>query len=218
MTKLRNRSAPAAGGLPAARERILNAAMSAFMERGYAGSSTLDIATCARVSKRELYAHFGDKQAMLAACVLERAKRMRLPFESPPARDLNGLALILRRFGEAVLREVTRPEVTSLFRLAVAEAERSPDIAHQLNAVGRNANRAALTRLLAQAKTHRLIDGDPSAVSRQFLSLLWDDLQVQLLLRLAKPPAQMEIARRARDATETLLSLHGSRESSGDRP
>lgn len=212
MAKPRNRAVPVPEDPASARERILGAAMSAFMERGFSGASTLEIATRAKVSKRELYAHFEDKQAMLAACVLERAKRMRLPLELPPAHDLNGLTVVLRKFGEAVLREVTRPAVTGLFRLAVAEAERSPEIAIQLNTVGRNANRAALVRFLGQAETSRLLLGDPSAIATQFLSLLWDDLQVQLLLRLAKPPDEMEIARRAHDATKVLMSLHGNRE------
>jgi AcrR family transcriptional regulator len=42
------------------RERILRAAFLAFMEDGYAGTSTLDIATRAKVSKRDLYANFGS--------------------------------------------------------------------------------------------------------------------------------------------------------------
>ena len=50
---------------PAVRKRILSAALSAFMESGYAQTSTLEIATRARVSKRELYALFGSKEAML---------------------------------------------------------------------------------------------------------------------------------------------------------
>src|SRR5215469_8391229 len=44
------------GGGTAVRERILEAAFAAFMKSGYAAASTLEIATRARVSKRELYA------------------------------------------------------------------------------------------------------------------------------------------------------------------
>jgi AcrR family transcriptional regulator len=44
------------GDETAVRERILEAAFRAFMESGYATTSTLEIATRARVSKRELYA------------------------------------------------------------------------------------------------------------------------------------------------------------------
>jgi AcrR family transcriptional regulator len=51
----------------AVRKRILGAALSAFMEGGFAQTSTLEIATRARVSKRELYTLFGNKEAMLVA-------------------------------------------------------------------------------------------------------------------------------------------------------
>src|SRR5258708_6745996 len=65
------------------RERILEAAFTAFMRFGYGGTSTAQIARLARVSKRDLYANFGSKQAMLASCVTERAERMRRPLELP---------------------------------------------------------------------------------------------------------------------------------------
>ena len=55
------------GDETAVRERILEAAFAAFMESGYATTSTLEIATRARVSKRELYALVGNKQEMLIA-------------------------------------------------------------------------------------------------------------------------------------------------------
>ena len=54
------------------RERILEAAFAAFMKSGYATASTLEIATRARVSKRELYAMVGNKQEMLITCISER--------------------------------------------------------------------------------------------------------------------------------------------------
>ena len=56
------------------------------MENGFAETSTLEIATRARVSKRELYALVGSKQEMLAACIAERAKRLQMPAELPPSQ------------------------------------------------------------------------------------------------------------------------------------
>ena len=69
------------------RRRIVGAAFSVFMEHGYAETSTLEIATRARVSKRELYALVGNKQEMLVACISERAKRLRMPEDMPPVHD-----------------------------------------------------------------------------------------------------------------------------------
>jgi len=57
----------------AVRGRILDAAFAAFMKSGYATASMLEIATRARVSKRELYAPVGnitgnaDRQAIRRA-------------------------------------------------------------------------------------------------------------------------------------------------------
>src|ERR1700733_13829309 len=67
----------------AARERILEAAFAAFMESGYAAASTLEIATRARVSKRELYALVGNKQEMLVTCISARAGRLKVPADFP---------------------------------------------------------------------------------------------------------------------------------------
>src|SRR6478736_1131499 len=70
-----------------ARRRILDAAFAAFMEHGFAETSTLEIATRARVSKRELYALVCSKQEMLAACIAERAKRLQMPAGLPEPHD-----------------------------------------------------------------------------------------------------------------------------------
>src|ERR1700730_14629712 len=181
------------------RERVLSAAFSVFMERGYAGASTLEIATRAKVSKRELYALFDNKQAMLSACIAERAKRMRLPLELPAVRDRKTLATTLTAFGTAILREVSHPKVLAVYRLAIAEAERSPGVAQALNTFGRKPNHAALADLLAGAQSLGLVGaGEPSEMARQFISLLWGDLLLQLLLRVAAAPSPEEIERRAR--------------------
>src|SRR5438477_7508632 len=89
------------------RARILEAAFSAFMERGFAETSTLEIATRARASKRELYAHFGSKQEMLIACIGARAKRLRMPADWPELRDRETLARALTALGTNLLREIS---------------------------------------------------------------------------------------------------------------
>ena len=63
------------------RQRVLGAAFSTFLDKGYARTSMLDIASRARISKRDLYAMCAGKPAMLKELVSERARRMRLPLE-----------------------------------------------------------------------------------------------------------------------------------------
>src|SRR5439155_3904588 len=86
-----------AGGTEA-RKRILGAALSAFMEGGYAQTSTLEIATRARVSKRELYSLFGNKEAMLVACITERAQRLKAQADLTEILVREKLAMVLTAF------------------------------------------------------------------------------------------------------------------------
>jgi AcrR family transcriptional regulator len=192
-----------------ARIRILRAAFEAFTERGYAGTSTLDIATRARVSKRELYTLFGSKQAILVACIATRTDRMRPRGDLPAPRDRAGLRETLERFGENLLREVCQPPVLAMLRLGVAEAERSPELARALHESGREATRAALTALFAKAQAAGLLgSGDPAQIGDEYRTLLWGDLMIGLLLRVAAPPTEAEIIRRAAHAADTVLRLH----------
>jgi AcrR family transcriptional regulator len=119
----------------AVRERILGAAFEAFQERGYAATSTLEIATRARVSKRELYALVGNKQKMLIAAIGERARRLQAPADMPMLRDRATLAHVLTAFGTQFVREVSDPDVVAVFRLAIAEAVQAPEVARTLDSL-----------------------------------------------------------------------------------
>ncbi len=196
------------GDETAVRERILDAAFAAFMKSGFATASTLEIATRARVSKRELYALVGNKQEMLIACISERAKRLDVPADLPVLRDRETLAQVLASFGTKLVREVSGPTVIAVFRLAISEVNQAPEVARALNSIGRETSRAALRRIMAGAQESGLLTGRPAELAEQFAGLLWRDLQVSLLLGVAERPNPREIARRARDATAAFLQLH----------
>lgn len=192
----------------AVRERILDAAFAAFMKSGYAAASMLDIATRARVSKRELYALVGNKQEMLIACITKRVKRFAVPADLPPLRDRETLAHMLTSFGMKFVREVSDPAVVAVFRLAISEVTQAPEVARSLDSTGREAGRAALRKIMAQAQASGLLTGRSAELAEQFAGLLWRDLLVSLLLGVAKRPNPREIARRAREAAATFLQLH----------
>jgi AcrR family transcriptional regulator len=196
------------GDETAVRERILDSAFAAFMKNGYASTSTLEIATRARVSKRELYALVGNKQEMLIACISERAKRLDVPADLPLLRDRETLAQVLVSFGTKLVREVSDPTVIAVFRLAIAEVVQAPEVTRALNSIGRETSRAALREIMARAKASGLLTGRPAELAEQFAGLLWRDLMVSLLLGVAGRPSPREIAGRARDATAAFLQLH----------
>ena len=192
----------------AARGRILEAAFRAFTERGYAATSTLDIATRARVSKRELYAQVGTKQQMLIACIQERSRRFQVPADLPRPRDRETLGHLLVSIGTQLVREISDPTVMAVFRLAIAESVHAPEVARTLDSIGREASRAALRGIMTEATQSGLLEGEPPVLAEQFGGLLWGELLVSLLLGVASQPSPGEIAGRARDAVSAFLQLH----------
>jgi AcrR family transcriptional regulator len=207
-TRIRVKKAANAGAAAPLRERVLNAAFSAFMEKGYEGTSTLEIATRAKVSKRELYQVCSDKSALLRDAITERAQRMRLPLELPAATDRAGLANTLTALGTSVLWGVSDPPVLGVYRLAIAESLHAPEVAQAL-ATARAAGRAALASMLTQAQADGLIGaGDPATMAVEFFALLWGDVLLQLLLRVEAPPRSRILEQRAREATGKFLRLY----------
>jgi AcrR family transcriptional regulator len=196
------------GGEEEKRARIVDAAFAAFMKRGYAATSTLEIATCARVSKRELYALVGNKQEMLVACISARARRLQVPADLPVPHDPETLTRVLVSFGTKLVREITDPTVIAVFRLAIAEAVNAPEVAKTLDSIGREATRAALHQIMVRAQTHALLSGRPAELAEQFAGLLWGNLMISLLLGVAERPNLRDIEARARDVTSAFLRLH----------
>jgi len=207
-TASRSKRREEGGDETAVRERILDAAFAAFMKSGYATASTLEIATRARVSKRELYTLVGNKQEMLIACIRERAKRFDVPADLPVLRDREILAHVLASFGTKVVREASDPTVIAVFRLAISEVTHAPEVARALDSIARERSRASLRKIMSGAQASGLLTGRPAELAEQFAGLLWRDLQVSLLLGVAERPSPREIAGRARDAATAFLQLH----------
>ena len=186
------------------RARIVEAAFSAFMELGFAETSTLEIATRARASKRELYAEFSGKQDILLACIRQRAERLRLPVDLPEITDRTTLERALVAFGTRLVREVSDPAVVTVFRLAISEV-RAPEVAQTLNDVAIAASRTALREIMRYAIDARLLSGGAPEMAEHFFGLLWGNRMLGLLLGIAERPSAREIAARAERAAAAFL-------------
>jgi AcrR family transcriptional regulator len=212
-TKKPKRQAPAPGPqskdvATPIRDRVLRAAFTLFSQNGFSSTSMLDIVTRARLSKRDLYALFNNKHAVLAACINERVQQMRRPLDAPASvpQTRDELAALLVEVGVSMMKTACRPEVLTVFRLAISESDRAPEIGRTLDSLGREGNQKALTELIRKAQSRGLLPaGDPSVLAARYLAVLWGDLLIRLLLRVREAPAQREIEARARAATETLI-------------
>jgi hypothetical protein len=147
---------------------------------------------------------------MLAACINERAGRMRqtlhLASQVPESRE--ALEATLVQFGKSILHGLSDSAVLAVYRLAIAESG-APDIARTLDKAGREANHLALGAWLAKAQAHGFVGaGNPAAMAAHFLATLGGALLIQLLLRVRDAPTDGEIESRARTASESLILLY----------
>ncbi len=188
--------------------RILEAAYAVFTERGYAGATSLAIATRARVSKRSLYEIFGNKAGLVAALIGGRTAHMVAPDDMPPPCSGAALAAALRGFGERLLPVLTQLSTITIIRLAMLEAERAPELARLLDERGRQPVRRAARNLLQGAAAAGLVpEARVEAMLQVYFDVLQGDVMMALLLGLRGPPDATEVTSLAAAATEAALAL-----------
>jgi AcrR family transcriptional regulator len=152
--------------------RILDAASAAFLENGFEFTSTADIAKLARVSKRELYACFADKRAILAAVIA----RLQHEIQSQVALSWSSseeVGKVLIRAGTEILNFISSEKFGKLFRIVAAETFRDPVSAEKFYllgpGVGRENTAAFLRRRMASGDLRK---ADPLQAADDFLDLV----------------------------------------------
>jgi len=177
---------------------MLVAAYESFVEHGVSGATTDEIARRARVSKREIYRLFGSKEELFTALVRERAAAMSGALELAPAGGREEALETLERFGREFLALLTAPTTIAVYRLAMAEAGRIPELGRQLDAEGRGRVWGALVGWMAEAgATGALPVPDVERAAGSYMALLMADLPVRLALGAVETPGAEELARRA---------------------
>jgi TetR/AcrR family transcriptional regulator, mexJK operon transcriptional repressor len=112
------------------RKRILDAAQSSFLSAGYEQTSMDTVAATAGVSKQTVYSHFGTKEAlfiamtegMISAAVAAQTAAVPEPAPDTPIADW------LLSHARVQLGTATNRQLMQLRRIAIAEAERFPQV------------------------------------------------------------------------------------------
>lgn len=113
-------------------DKVLDTAMRLFAERGYEATSIAAIAGEARVGKHTIYRRYPDKAALFRACV-ERSMMYIVEARAGEDGDAGGP---LQRLKAIVLRAAhaaVDTQMIALYRMAIAEALRFPEIAAIFN-------------------------------------------------------------------------------------
>jgi AcrR family transcriptional regulator len=130
--------------------RILDAARRVFLERGLAGASMDEIAGVACAGKPTIYARFPSKEALFTAVMMQSvaAKIARFEDHRPTGTTIEER---LESLAVAFLQWVLVSDTVRLMRVAIAEAQRFPDLASSVHEMARERGVKAVARLLAEA-------------------------------------------------------------------
>jgi len=109
-------------------ERILDAALEVFSECSFEDATTADVARRARISKRDLYVLFPNKQALLMGTIVREMQKQYGSFRDTIARTakLRGLGEKLDAIGSAVVEDVLSPTMGMVRRLIASESMKRP--------------------------------------------------------------------------------------------
>ncbi|HEX9396241.1 MAG TPA: TetR/AcrR family transcriptional regulator [Burkholderiales bacterium] len=175
------------------RARVLRAATSSFLARGYR-SSVDDIARRAGVAKQTVYHHFPSKDTLFKAVASDLANTVLVELEDAP----RGLRATLLRFALAYRERALGAQGIATFRMLVPEVARFPAQARALYAGSAGALVQRLAQLLGEAmQAGRLRRDDPVFAAELLLGMLLGQERIKRLFGVPRT-AESETHRAAR--------------------
>ncbi|SNY04767.1 TetR/AcrR family transcriptional regulator [Paractinoplanes atraurantiacus] len=182
------------------RAAILDAATGLFLAAGYDGTSLAKIAEAAGVSKATLFKQFPTKAALFDAIVTESWQVEDAGGPELPLDDLEaGLTAIGRRYVELL----TRPGMTALFRIVIAELPRFPELGEAQFSRGKMPYFESVRSYLSDAK----ID-DPEMAATQFLGMISNFVFWPSLLLTDWAPGAAANEKAVTEAVRTMIARY----------
>jgi TetR/AcrR family transcriptional regulator, mexJK operon transcriptional repressor len=192
------------------RQQLAEVAEQIFLERGYAETTMQMIASRAGGSKETLYRHFANKEALFAEIIARRALAISGP-DSALARD-DIPETVLFELGFGLMQVMMKGDSPSLFRIVVAEAPRSPELAAVFYAQGPGAMLSRLTNYLrAATRRNQLRCHDPVRAAKLFLGAVV--AQHHLYMLIGQPPlpvSEAEMRKHVQAAVTMFLACYRS--------
>ncbi|PVE22625.1 TetR/AcrR family transcriptional regulator [Microvirga sp. KLBC 81] len=188
------------------REALLQAAAEVFFEQGYAATSIDAIIERAGGSKRNIYSEFGSKEGLFSAIVTSSAD-MALSSLAIEEIEGRGLRETLTAFGQHLMDIYMSPTVIGVYRIAVTEANRFPDLVKSFYEQGPGRAAAQLADVLELAKERGEIRTDDcQRAAGHFVGMIRDNLHLQVILGLRPPPSDKEVRKAVASAVEIFLN------------
>jgi AcrR family transcriptional regulator len=192
--------------------QILDGARRVFLADGFDGASMNDIARVAAVSKGTLYVYFQSKQALFEALIREEHRRTaeRLSMFDDNEPDV---ALVLKRFGNALMNFMLLPEHIALVRTVSAAAAKFPAIGRAFFEAGPQFGADRLAAYFTQqVEGGALVIDDVNLAAFQFLESIQGGHLKRMLFCVCEPPAQEAIEKAVSRAVEMFMAVYRPRQ------
>jgi len=188
------------------REALLRAAGELFFEQGYAATSIDAIIERAGGSKRNIYSEFGNKEGLFIALVTESANKAILSLEVDEIES-HDLRATLTAFGRLLMGVYMSPAVVGIYRIAVTEANRFPDLVRSFYEQGPGRTEIRLAEVLEAAqKKGEIRTDDCLRAAGHLVGMLRDNLHLQIVLGLRPAPSEDEKREAVASAVEIFLN------------
>lgn len=188
------------------REALLRAAAEVFFEQGYVATSIDAIIERAGGSKRNIYNEFGNKEGLFTAIVTDSADKA-LSTLAIDAIEGNDLEATLTEFGRHLMDVYMSPTVIGMFRIAVTEANRFPELVKAFYDQGPGRTTSRLSEVLEAARMRGEIRTDNcKQLAGHFVGMIRDNLHLQVVLGLRGAPSDQEARAAVGSAVEVFLN------------
>jgi len=186
------------------RDALLEAAAEIFFEQGYAATSIDSIIERAGGSKRNIYSEFGNKQGLFSAIVTQSADKALSTLILDEDRDLRQT---LSSFGRRLMDIYMSPTLIGIYRIAVTEATRFPDLVKSFYEQGPGRAESRLAEVLATAgQRGEIRAGVCFRAAGHFVGMIRDNLHLQVVLGLRPAPSASEVDAAVESAVEIFLN------------
>lgn len=202
---------PVQSGMPEKRRKILAGAREVFREQGFERASVDVIAARAGVSKATVYNHFADKKALFVASVVEATEELRASLAECVECPAGGVEQALQAMGERVMALWLTPSVAALYRQAIAETARLPEIGRMVYEQGTlPLQQAVAAQLLRWHESGALRIDEPGTAAATFIALCQADLVTRMRLGVLEYPVEAEVRETVRRAVRTFVRAHSA--------
>jgi TetR/AcrR family transcriptional repressor of mexJK operon len=209
-----NRIDPDEGRSSRKHREILDAALNAFLTKGYDRATMDDIAAAAGVSKQTVYKHFADKERLFAEIVLGTTDRLSalVNLVTDTLGTIEDLSSDLESLAESLLTGLMQPDALRLRRLVIAYADRFPELGRSWYEQGFERVLATLASAFAELDRRGLLEVDDAELAAQHFvgMLLWIPVNRAMFTGDDTAPPPKEAASYAKAATHAFLMAYST--------